>query len=263
MRLFSRNNLFYNLPKGWSVARHSIVEPYIHNYSSIAYGNGKFVAINEDGYVLTSPDTLTWTLETLRTGGENCNKIIYDGSRFVVLTSYGNIKTSSNAASWSSEPDIGWYNAWCDLVYDGNNYIAINATGHVCTSSDLTSWSTPKIIDSRLPITWSKLAFDDEKIIAFGSERYTSISTDSGKHWSTPSITYNIDSPNAVIYADKFIAIVLNYTVRESSDGTTWENLGTNINLDNAVAGNWVSITKNNNILAALSDNGYISTKRI
>jgi hypothetical protein len=59
----------------------------------VAYGDGLFVAVGEDGIILTSPDGVDWTAQTSGTGND-LNGVAYGDGLFVVVGDRSIILTS-------------------------------------------------------------------------------------------------------------------------------------------------------------------------
>jgi hypothetical protein len=59
----------------------------------VTYGNGLFVAVGEDGAILTSPDGVSWTRQTLGTGNLLYD-VTYGNGTFVAVGDWGTILTS-------------------------------------------------------------------------------------------------------------------------------------------------------------------------
>jgi hypothetical protein len=59
----------------------------------VAYGNGLFVVVGDDGAILTSPDGLNWTVQTSGTGIDLYG-VAYGNGTFVAVGDDGAILTS-------------------------------------------------------------------------------------------------------------------------------------------------------------------------
>jgi hypothetical protein len=59
----------------------------------VAYGNGTFVAVEDDGAILTSPDGVTWTAWASGTSNDLFG-VAYGNGRFVAVGRGGTILTS-------------------------------------------------------------------------------------------------------------------------------------------------------------------------
>jgi hypothetical protein len=61
--------------------------------TGVAYGNNTFVAVGDDGTILTSPDGVSWTARTSETG-YGLYGVTYGNGTFVAVGWYGTILTS-------------------------------------------------------------------------------------------------------------------------------------------------------------------------
>jgi len=146
---------------------------------SVAYGNGKFVAVGYNGAILESPDGDTWSSNN-STGGMNdivwisyngfalavgedgrmfktvdgtshtsltsgiseiLNAVSDNGSLMVVVGNGGTIITSTDGALWSSQTSNTSENL-NDITCMGSTFIAVGNNGMILTSVDGTVWNT-------------------------------------------------------------------------------------------------------------------------
>lgn len=61
--------------------------------NGVAYGNGTFVAVGEDGTILTSRDGRNWTRQTSGTS-KDLDGVAYGNGTFVAVGKYGTTLTS-------------------------------------------------------------------------------------------------------------------------------------------------------------------------
>ena len=73
------------------------------NLVDVIYANGTYVAVGENGTIVTSSDASTWTVETSGTTN-NLNGVSYNDtdSEFIVVGDNNTILTSSDASTWTS-----------------------------------------------------------------------------------------------------------------------------------------------------------------
>src|SRR5690606_32273764 len=67
----------------------------------VAYGGGMWVAVGDNGTILTSADGATWTSRTSGTT-QILNGVAYGGGMWVVVGTGGTILTSTNGTTWTS-----------------------------------------------------------------------------------------------------------------------------------------------------------------
>jgi len=103
------------------------------NWQSVAYGNGLYVAVANNGVggrVMTSPDGVTWTSRT--SAADNAWDSIAYGSDLFVAVSYdgtGNrVMTSPDGITWTSRTSAA-DNQWVGLTYGNGLFVAVAQSG--------------------------------------------------------------------------------------------------------------------------------------
>ena len=108
--------------------------------SSVAYGNGKFVAVsNEGGWVYSSTDGETWSSVQLSVT-EDYNRIRYVNNTFIIVGNNGTIITSPDGETWTirtsgTETDLR------GIAY-GNNMYIVGGRDYILVSTDLETWTS-------------------------------------------------------------------------------------------------------------------------
>src|SRR5438552_19045312 len=79
-------------------------DPSVSNavLTGITYGNGKFVAVGDQGTVITSYDGVTWN-NRVSGVAVHLTDVVYGGGRFVVLGERGTLITSANGVDCLSQ----------------------------------------------------------------------------------------------------------------------------------------------------------------
>ena len=120
--------------------------PSTDNWYRVAYCNGRFIAINDDGTVLCySEDAVNW-VKTSVPFNTTVNEIYYDGERFIVTnqkngSDYGNggifVSAGSDFDSWEYI-EVGFSNIELQAQFatDGSGKYIIGGAGEVLYSSD-------------------------------------------------------------------------------------------------------------------------------
>jgi hypothetical protein len=77
--------------------------PTTQNINSVAYGNGRFVAVGNNGSVLTSTTGAqgTWTLSQLGSTSDDLLKVVFAGTLFVASGEKGYLYTSPDGLTWA------------------------------------------------------------------------------------------------------------------------------------------------------------------
>jgi hypothetical protein len=122
----------------------------------IAHGNNTFVAVGNNGTILTSPDRTTWTKRTAPTTN-HLGGVTYQNSVFFALGAGGLLLSSTNGMNWELRtlpPAIILY----DLVYAKNKYVLVG--DFIATSSDAITWTKgPQFNPQAYTIAFGKNVF--------------------------------------------------------------------------------------------------------
>ena len=127
------------------------------NYTSIAFGNGRFVAVGSNGSLAaTSTDGATWTIiNDLSISGLSWNQVHFDNGRWVVVGFGGSIATSTDGINWSREvilPGAG-NNSWSRIAFGNGNWIILGPGGTMLHSTNGVNW-TPATIEGMSSFNW-------------------------------------------------------------------------------------------------------------
>ena len=172
--------------------RASLTDLLNSNYSpKIAYGNGKYVAINSQGYAATSTDGSTWVksyqnLDNVLYSVNSWIGITYGNEKFVALSRDGYTATSTNGETWSSvvKSFEDTTPTFTSITYGNEKFIAINEEGAIFSSTDGVNWTSTSLI-STSSYVWKGITFEQNNFVAVSSEGYVSTSA-TGASWSTP-----------------------------------------------------------------------------
>ncbi|MBW8888382.1 MAG: hypothetical protein JF616_11560 [Fibrobacteres bacterium] len=104
---------------------------------SVAWTGSELVAVGE--VVLTSPDGVTWTPRTLATTSKALNSVVWAGSELVIVGD-GDIQTSPDGVTWTSHPLGSSANNLAAVVWTGSQLVA--AGNAIATSPDGMDWTT-------------------------------------------------------------------------------------------------------------------------
>ena len=144
---------------------------------AVTYGAGKFVAVGDEGVIVTSTDGTTWN-EPASASASNLLGVTFGGSQFVAVGAKGTLLTSPDGTTWTprSVPvaadlqavtfghgvfvAVGWSlsilissdgltwtesysgnGVWQDVAFTGNEFVAVNRVGGVALSADALTWT--------------------------------------------------------------------------------------------------------------------------
>ncbi|MDR0315492.1 MAG: putative Ig domain-containing protein [Treponema sp.] len=143
------------------------------NITSVAYGNGKWIAVGaNDGKMATSTNGTTWTAVNSKVGDSIITGIAYENGWFA----FGNdfkMATSTNGTTWTAVADstFGTFGI-SGVAYGDDRWIAVGGGGKMATSTDLTTW-TAVGNNGTFPTTLgiSGVAYGNGRWVVFGGDR--------------------------------------------------------------------------------------------
>ena len=242
------------------------VNPVARQWRSIAYGDGKFVAVASDGStsddVMVSTDGTHWTNDGL-TGVPSTHQwqsVTYGDGKFVAVASDGttsnDVMYSTDGLTWSNSGISGVpaANAWDGIAYGDGIFVAVAANGttsnDVMWSSDGVTWSHSGISGVPAARHWNSIAFgqidEDAKFVAVASDGTTSddvMVSLGGTSWGAASSIPNASAWTSVAFGNgQFVAVAAggttgNDVIYSNDEGSTW-TAGTG-----AAAINWNAVT--------------------
>lgn len=192
------------------------LEIWAHIYS-VAFGNGVFIAVSDNGIMFTSVDGMNWEISE-SSANYNLNAIEKVDNKFIIVGTNGTILNSLDGDNWRTVQsnvslDLN------DIAYGKDQFVVVGDSGVILTSSDGETWS--------VQLTEDKV---DIKEVEFGNEIFVArsdhiLTSDDGREWSLTSNRY--DGPlkfnNGEFIADDYDYIVC------SVDGINWEQKGSNL----------------------------------
>lgn len=115
--------------------------------NDIIFANNQFVTIGDDLEIMTSPDGVTWTVQTVNVAipeddlGEGLIHINYLNSMYVVGGKANTLLTSVDGVTWTLREfteDSSWF---FDSYYSGGTYYFPGRQGKLWTTTDWTTWT--------------------------------------------------------------------------------------------------------------------------
>jgi hypothetical protein len=202
----------------------------------ITYGDGKFVAVGNNGKAAYSTDGINWTAVANTTFGTNyINAVAYNGGKFIAVGGIGKAAYSADGTTWTavSDPKFGEGDIF-DITYGGGKFVAVGVSGKAAYSTDGINWTAVE-----------NTTFGTNSIngIAYGSGNFAAVGSNGKAAYSTDGITWTAvaystsDILDITYGGGKFVAGGNTSSIKYSTDGITWTAV------DNAaVAGNILSI---------------------
>ena len=200
-------------------------------FSSIAYGNGKFIATSSyrRGYIYYSTNGYNWSKANLPYS-TSWRSIAYGDGRFVVIDEVnGYVAWSSEGIDWVSTSSI---QRGTSITYGNGKFVAVSLNGSAYYSTDGTTWDRVNLLNSG---TYKHVTFGMGRFVVVNDSNQKAAYSDDGVNWN--EITMPHSSYTSIIYADdKFIAIgydtgsyssflSINSYLDYSFDGINWESV--------------------------------------
>jgi len=236
---------------------------------------GLFVAVGDNGTILTSPDGTTWTQRTSTPGPFGARVHLYDvtygnGLFVTVGGDNGTILTSPDGTTWAKR-NSGTSNDLYGVTYGNGLFVTVGEYGTFLTSPDGTTWtkspSDASATAAGPPGPAHRIYYGKGLFVTYGTKGKIHTSPD-GTTWTERTCYYgaspcqyaeygtpqDLEDLHGLTYGNGlFVAVGDNGTILTSPDGTTWakRNSGTSEEFLGVAYGNGIFLTigLNGNIL--------------
>ena len=193
------------------------------NYlSSVAFGNGKYVAVGNET-IMTSADGLNWSI--INTESSSPSSVLYEGGQFVAV-GYDYVLqspvalTSTDGASWETYPMKG---GGSDIAYGNGIYISVSCGPFVAVSSDAKEWTTHDIgVDAEFnSVAYGNGVFVACVVCRMSCNCKVIATSRDGDNWSTQEL--DIYPINDVTFGKStFVGVGPYGQIITSNDGYNW-----------------------------------------
>ncbi len=197
-------------------------------WSSITYGNGRFVAVSRDGQhrVMSSTNGIEWTPSSA-TEPNAWNSVTFGNGRFVAVSRDGanRVMSSTDGVNWISGTGTSINSSqWNAVTYGNGRFVAVatGGTNRIMSSTDGINWSLHQAPEVN---SWWSVTYGNGKYVAVGSlgTNRVMVSLD-GINWTAhqaaaESFWFSVTYGNG-----QFVAIALGgeTQVMNSEDGINW-----------------------------------------
>ena len=194
-------------------------------WSSVCYGNGKFVVVSKDSNVFSySTDGITWTDGTLPST-QKWMSICYGNGKFVVVAQNSNVFAySTDGITWT-EGTLPSTQYWYSVCYGNGKFVAVSSSvsNVFAYSTDGITWTTGTMPSRKY---WESVCYGNGKFVAMGwSSNVFAYSTD-GITWTQGTMPSSQYWENICYGNGKFVVIAENGSDTNiyaySTDGITW-----------------------------------------
>lgn len=200
------------------------------NLNSVVFDGSRFVALGDDGSIITSTDSpaLTWSDATAIVGAPAMmNALAVGAGKYVAVGDTGAIYTSSDSATTWDVQTSGTASNLYGISYVNGNFIAVGASGTLLTSTNGVDWTT------QASMTGSNL-----RGVAYGASTYVAVGDTGAIVSSADTATWAVQaSPTA----ENFQAISFGPDNQFVAVGTSGVNAYSSTGTD----GSWLSSTTN------------------
>lgn len=192
--------------------------------TDVAYGNGYFVAVGEEGTILRSPNGADWSPVSSGTVAR-LDAIAFGNGVFVAVGGLGNkpMFTSPDGANWTPRTNAiaGGY---LDVIFNGSVFFTLAGKGAYGTSSNGIDWATGKIRSSQDP---AAVAYGGGTWVVAG---YKPSGANEGMLWTSSDLREwtprDSKAPNNLFAAGyiqgTFVVAGQNGVLASSPDGAEW-----------------------------------------
>ncbi len=236
-----------------------------NRWTSVAYGNGTFVAVAETGSgdrVMTSSDGATWTRRA-SAADLSWKSVTYGGGLFVAVaaksSTVAGVMTSPDGVTWTLRTPVP-DRTWGAVAYGGGTFVAVERTSaasdsqRVMSSTDGIAW-TSRTAAYSVAHWWHAVAYGNNTFVALDAALGNSMTSSNGTTWTERSALpgyWNALTWGGASGMERFVAVGSDSErkVMTSPDGVTWTSQTA------ASSNNWQSITYGNGMFLAVSNTG-------
>lgn len=226
------------------IAYEDIILPIPGNWVDVAYGNGKFVAIESDSnQVVYSEDGINWVKPVINIS-VYWNRVTYGNGKFVAISHSNKAAYSEDGINWTATT-LPEYANWYSVTYGNGKFVAISTLWNVSAYSyDGIKWARSTLPQSE---SWKSVTYGNGKFVAIANNTSIAAYSEDGISWAATSITES--NWQSVTYGNgKFVVIANDSSISAySEDGITW-------NETRIVRADWKSVTHGSDKFVALSN---------
>ena len=191
------------------------------NWHRVAFGGGRFVALDDLGDFSISSDGVNWSaLSPISSGGAILSNLFYGGGRFVGLGSAQTTGTLADASSAFVIKAGDGLQHFYGAASSPSFLVVVGDAGAILTSSDAATWT---LRDSHAPSGFFRAVAAGNGWVAVGDDGLVDSSSD-GLTWQNHPAFATSTLSVAVAFKNKFVAAGSAGTVASSADGITWQS---------------------------------------
>ena len=201
------------------------------NWTCLAYGNGRFVALSGSSQGMYSTDGNTWVLSSLPTGLAYRN-VAFGGAtgeeKFVGVSNNSGIVYSTNGSSWTRVSPVATGRDWQDVCWGNDKWVAVSygGTNRVAYSSDGSSWTDVTTLGALDSASWQTVTYGPSGFVAIAATGSPHVMTSpDGVTWTAGLLESPLTLPSwsSIAYGAGVYAVV-------SNNSAMWSNSGSGLN---------------------------------
>ncbi|MDF2988923.1 MAG: xynA [Eubacterium sp.] len=206
-----------------------------YNLIGAAYGNNKFVLLDNNGRILMSDDTENW-LETEKKNS-HVNSTVFTGSMFLATGDDGIILISKDGQTWNTVQLSENYNI-LSVIYKNGIFVAVGYTnngdfktrGLILTSADGINWISKELNTDNI---FTKVIYQYGKFKVFSGDIFVNdvleFTSDNGYDWKPINQRNKALIFKTVTNGKNYIGLTGNTNIEGglliSNDGVKWDRL--------------------------------------
>ena len=200
---------------------------YYMSLKSVAYGNGKYVAVGTYKQIAVSDDGLKWELISWSSNSADYHiyKVLFADGRFFAVGMSGVIRTSEDGRNWTAyslpsnffNAPADYLNDMYDITYGNGKFVAACYLALI-SSTDGTTWEEVKSTGQLLS---HQIVFGNNRFVTYNHNNFI-VSEDATtwiKHPMPDTGRYGLIR----FCNDRFVFIYGSGGIYTSADGSTWE----------------------------------------
>lgn len=167
-----------------------------------------------------------WLSSTLPTGA-NWSSVAYGDSRFIAVASGGtNTAVTTNGTSWISSTALPSTQAWSSIAYGNNVWVAVAAASSICAYStdNGTTWIS---VTLPYTDNWVSVTYGNNRFVAICENSVSSAYSFDGVVWYASSLPVSLGWKKVRYGQGTFLAVASGSNqVARSTNGFQWTNIG-------------------------------------
>ena len=232
-----------------------IISDTERDWSSVCYGNDKFVAITfNNNYYAYSTDGIHWIEGTISDTSRWWYSVCYGNDKFVAVSDGKYFAYSTDGINWTEGTISDTSRAWESVCYDNDKFIAVaHITNYFAYSTDGIHWTEGTLPSSRY---WYSVCYGNDKFVTVAQDTNYFIYSTDGINWTEGTISSTRRRWMSVCYGnDKFVTVAYNSNYfAYSTDGINWTE-----STISEISREWISVCYGNDefVTVASSSNYF------